>query len=50
MDMTRDLLEDYRIQNTVISAYHPQTAGLVEHGHGPIVNSLMKYCQDAPES
>ena len=50
MDMTKDLLEDYRIQNTVISAYHPQTAGLVERGHGPIVNSLAKYCRDAPGS
>ena len=50
MDMTKDLLEDYRIQNTVISAYHPQTAGLVERGHGPIVNSLAKYCRDTPES
>src|SRR5204862_5117996 len=50
MDMTKDLLEDYRIQNTVISAYHPQTAGLVERGHGPIVTSLAKYCRDAPAS
>ena len=50
MDMTKDLLEDYRIQNTVISAYHPQTAGLVERGHGPIVNSLTKYCRDTPGS
>src|SRR5436190_21240620 len=50
MDMTRDLLEDYQIQNTVISSYHPQTAGLVKRGHGPIVNSLAKYCRDSPES
>ena len=48
MDMTKDLLEDYQFQNTVISAYYPQTAGLVEHG--PIVNSLMKYRRDAPGS
>src|SRR5438552_17888986 len=50
MDMTKDLLEDYRIKNTVISSYHPQTAGLVKRGHGPIVNSLTKYCRDSPES
>src|SRR5271170_7842804 len=50
MDLTRDLLENYRIQNTVISAYHPQTAGLVERGHAPIVNSLAKYCQHSPSS
>ena len=50
MDMMKDLLEDYQIQNTVISAYHPQMAGLVERGHGPIVNSLMKYCWDVSGS
>ena len=50
MDMTKNLLKDYRIQNTAISAYHPQTAGLVERGHGPIINSLAKYCCDALES
>src|SRR5216117_3599999 len=50
IDMTRDLLEDYRIQNTVISGYHPQTAGLVERGHGPILNSLAKYCHQSPGS
>jgi hypothetical protein len=48
MSMTRDLLADYRIQNTIISAYHPQTAGLVERGHGPVVNALSKYCSHAP--
>jgi RNase H-like domain found in reverse transcriptase/Integrase zinc binding domain len=50
MGATEDLLEDYRIQNTIISAYHPQTAGLVERGHGPIINSLAKYCHHEPLS
>jgi len=50
MSLTKDLLENYRIQNTVISAYHPQTAGLVERGHAPLVNSLAKYCQHTPSS
>jgi RNase H-like domain found in reverse transcriptase/Integrase zinc binding domain/Reverse transcriptase (RNA-dependent DNA polymerase) len=40
---TRDLLRDYRIQRTVISPYHPQTAGLIERGHAPVVNALAKY-------
>jgi len=50
MDLTRSLLEDYHIQNTIISAYHPQTAGLVERGHAPVINSLAKYCQCSPSS
>ena len=43
MDLSKDLLEDYGIQRTVISPYHPQANGLVERGHEPIVNSLAKY-------
>ena len=50
MGRTKELLLDYRIQNTVISAYHPQTAGLVERGHDAIINSLAKYCSHSPES
>ena len=44
MDLTKSLLENCRIQNTIISVYHPQKAGLVECGHAPVVNSLAKYC------
>lgn len=43
MDLTRDLLEHYRIRRTIVSAYHPQANGLVERGHDSIVNSLSKY-------
>src|SRR5271170_1752861 len=50
MDLTRSLLENYWIQNTIISAYHPETAGLVERGHAPVVNSLAKYCRHSPSS
>ena len=50
MDMTKDLLEDYRIRNTIISDYNPQMVGLVQCGHGPIFNSLTTYCCDSPES
>jgi hypothetical protein len=42
------LLERYRIQRTVVSAYHPQANGLVERGHDAIVNSLAKYCSKEP--
>jgi hypothetical protein len=48
LNLTRDLLEHYRIQQTVISAYHPQANGLVERGHDSIVNSLSKYCSKKP--
>ena len=47
---TKSLMEVYRIPNTVISAYHPATAGLVERGHSAIVDSLSKYCGDSPSS
>ena len=43
MDLTKELLEHYRIRRTVVSAYHPQANGLVERGHDSIVNSLSKY-------
>jgi hypothetical protein len=43
LDLTKALLERYRIKRTVVSAYHPQANGLVERGHEPIVNSLAKY-------
>ncbi len=46
MDLMKDLLEHYRIQQTIASAYHPQTNGLVERGHDSIVNSLAKYSKE----
>ena len=46
LDLTKALLERYRIRRTVISAYHPQSNGLVERGHAPIINSLAKFCKD----
>jgi hypothetical protein len=50
LDLTKALLEHYKIQNTVISGYHPQANGLVEWGHVPIVHSLAKYCGDSPQT
>src|SRR5437667_5503006 len=44
LDLTKDLLQHYRIKGTTISAFHPQANRLVERGHGPIVNSIAKYC------
>ena len=50
LDLMKDLLEHYRIQRTVISAYyHPQANGLVERRHDSIINSLSKYCSKKPE-
>jgi hypothetical protein len=45
-DITKSLLEHYGIQNIAISAYHPQSNGLVERGHAPVVNSLAKFATD----
>ena len=44
LNMTKDLLEYYKIKRTVVSAFHLQANGLVERGHNSIVNSLSKYC------
>ena len=49
LDLTKDLLEHYRIQQTLISAYHSQVNGLVEHGHDSLVNSLAKYSKQSYE-
>jgi hypothetical protein len=39
------LLVSYRIKRVSITAYHPQSNGLVEHGHDVVANSLSKYMQ-----
>ena len=43
LDLMKDLLEHYRIQQIIISAYHSQANGLVECGYDSIVNSFVKY-------
>src|SRR5579862_3314307 len=48
--LTKTLLEDYKIKQINISAYHPQSNGLVERGHDAITNSLSKYCSKQPNS
>jgi hypothetical protein len=48
LDLTKSLLERYRVKNVHISPYHPQSNGLVERGHGPLVNALSKYTRDGP--
>jgi hypothetical protein len=49
LNLMKGLLEHYRIQRTVVSAYHLQSNGPVEHGHDSIVNSLSKYYSKRPE-
>lgn len=46
LDLMKDLLEHYRIQQTYVSVYHPQANGLAECGHESIVNSLAKYSRE----
>jgi hypothetical protein len=40
LDLTKTLLKRYRIKNVHISVYHPQSNGLVEQGHGSVINAL----------
>jgi hypothetical protein len=49
MDITAVLLENYNVYQIRTSAYHPQTNGLVERGHDPIINALSKYCAGSKE-
>ena len=49
LDLMKEMLENYRIQQTLISAYHPQANGLVERGHDSLVNSLAKYSKRSNE-
>jgi len=44
-DVAKDLLENYNVKRVSISAYHPQSNGLVERGHDAIKNTLSKYCR-----
>ena len=37
-----ELARTYGIGHVVMSAYHPQSNGLVERGHKPIVDALSK--------
>jgi hypothetical protein len=46
LDLTKSLLENYQIKNINISDFHPQSNGLVERGHSPLVNALSKYARD----
>jgi len=47
LDLTKDLLEHYRIQQTFVSRYHPQADRLVRRGHKSSINSLAK-CSKKP--
>lgn len=49
LNLTKDMLEYYKIKRTVVSASHPQANNLVERGHNFIINSLSKYCIKKPE-
>jgi transposase InsO family protein len=44
--ISQRLLERYKINRTLVSAYHPQANGLVERGHQAVVNAIAKYCED----
>ena len=41
-DAVAELAERYGIKKVVVSAYHPQANGMIERGHRPIINALLK--------
>lgn len=41
-DTVAELAERYGVKRVVVSAYHPQTNGMIERGHKPIVDALSK--------
>ena len=43
LGLTKRLLEGYCVKNIHISAYHPQSDGLVERGHSAVLNGFLKY-------
>lgn len=41
-DVVAKLAERYGVIRVVVSAYHPQTNGIIEHGHKPVLDALSK--------
>ena len=46
-DLTMALAKRYGIKRVLISAYHPQSNGMIERGHRPLVDSLSKLVNGA---
>jgi len=42
-------LESLGVKGVVISAYHPESAGMIERGHKPILDALSKRCSGKPD-
>lgn len=42
------LLSDFHIKHITISAYHPESAGMIERGHKPLMDALAKRCLGDP--
>ncbi|OLY78994.1 Retrovirus-related Pol polyprotein from transposon 412, partial [Smittium mucronatum] len=38
----------YGVNISFTTSYHPQSNGMVERGHAPLVNALSKYCANKP--
>ncbi|OMJ07072.1 Transposon Ty3-G Gag-Pol polyprotein [Smittium culicis] len=44
--MIKDLTKKYGLKISFTTAYHPQSNGMIERGHGPLVNTISKYCEN----
>ncbi|OMJ15154.1 Retrovirus-related Pol polyprotein from transposon, partial [Smittium culicis] len=47
-NLIKDLAKKYGLKLSFTTSYHPQTNGMVERGHVPLVSSLSKYCGRNP--
>ncbi|OMJ17852.1 Retrovirus-related Pol polyprotein from transposon [Smittium culicis] len=47
-NLIKDLANKYGLKLSFTTSYHPQTNGMVERGHSPLVSSLSKYCGRNP--
>ena len=45
--LIQELIKRYHIKNVRIASYHSQAKGLVERGHQPVLNTLLKLKQGA---
>ncbi|OLY80705.1 Transposon Ty3-G Gag-Pol polyprotein [Smittium mucronatum] len=49
-NLIREKAEQHGIKINFTSSYHPQSNGMTERGHKPLIDALSKYCRKSPGS